>query len=245
MKALLHAHSRFSYDGVRSVEELAAWGEGRGLDFLFLTEHTNDFDEAKMNRLVRECDALGDRKCRVIPGLEFSVQGGFHVLGLNLRRFEPLIDLTAAARFIRAQGGIAVLAHPARYAGRWPQAAAIAQLDGIEVWNARYDGRFIPPGHLVDKALRHECVSGRGLLFGGQDLHDTTEHRVVTTSVSGNEGLEAFLLALRSGAASFGAAPFRISSKTGMRPVLRRAYGAFHAAYRVARRARKRLFAFG
>ena len=241
MKALLHAHSRYSYDGVRTVGELAEWGASRGLDFVFLTEHTNDFDDAKMKRLVAECDACSDRACRVIPGLEFSVQGGFHLLGLNVRRFTPLIELASAARFIREQGGIAILAHPARYGARWPQEEAIAQLDGIEAWNARYDGRFLPPGRLVEHGLRQKCASGAGLLFGGQDLHDTTHHRVVITTVGGEGGLDAFLFALRSGDSRFGAGPFSIASRTGMHPVLRRTFGAFHAAYRIARKTKKKL----
>jgi hypothetical protein len=42
------------------------------------------------------------------------------------------------------RGGLAVLAHPGRAAYHCPPALCVA-LDGIEIWNAAYDGRFVPP----------------------------------------------------------------------------------------------------
>src|SRR5262245_50531957 len=158
MKALLHVHSNYSYDGQPTLEALAAWGASRQLDAIFLTEHTNDFDSNKMQKFVRHCEDLAKEPCRLVPGLEFPVRGGFHLLGLSLRVFEPVVEPLAAVRFIHEQGGLAVLAHPARYKGTWPDAAMLAELDGIEVWNARYDGRFVPSERVLSAT---EAVIGR------------------------------------------------------------------------------------
>lgn len=240
MKALLHVHSSYSYDGVPSLEDLSEWGASRGLDLLFLTEHTNDFDAGKMDRLVQHCDALSERRCRLVPGLEFAVRGGFHLLGYNVRRFEPIVDPVAASAFIRDQGGVAVLAHPSRYGGAWPERSAIEALDGIEVWNVRYDGRFLPPGRLVSR-VAHERLARRPLLlFGGQDLHETTSRRLVTTTSEAGGGVGGFVDALRSGDVRFGAAPFRLDARNGAPSRRLRMLGAAHAIYRAARRVRHR-----
>lgn len=240
MRALLHVHSNYSYDGEGSLEELAAWGATRGLDAIFLSEHTNDFDSVKMGRFVAHCDRLATTGCRLVPGLELPVRGGFHLLGYNVRAFEPILDPAQAARFIREQGGLAVLAHPARYAGSWPGEDALAEMDGIEAWNARYDGRFIPSGALLREIARRAPAGGALRVFGGQDLHALTPNRLVCTD-SKAASLAELLAALRSGETTFGAAPFRYCS-SGAHPLVGRiAATALHATYRRARAMRTRL----
>jgi len=147
-----------------------------------------------------------------VPGLEFAVRGGFHVLGLNLRAWTRTVDPAGTVRFIREHGGIAVLAHPARYRGRWPDDDVLRELHGIEVWNARYDGRFVPPGSVIETA-RAVCARFEHLrFFGGQDLHQASDQRLVATQVRAGDGVQDLLGSLLRGEASFGAPGFRLSA---------------------------------
>jgi len=241
VRGLLHVHSTFSYDARNGLDELAAWGERRGLDAILLTEHVNGFDEAKMDRYVREVDALAGRRCRLVPGLEFAVKGGFHILGCNLRRWSPTTDPAGVARFIRDHGGIGILAHPARYRGRWPAGGTLDELHGIEVWNARYDGRFLPSGHVVAQSMAVRATRRTLRFFGGQDLHEADDHRIVVTEADSTDGLDGFLRALARGEFVFGHAPVSLCGvrDPGLATVPLLKLG--HWSYRVARRMRDSL----
>ena len=233
MRALLHVHSNYSYDGEPSLEKLAAWGASRGLGAILLSEHTNDFDRAKMSRFVAHCDALAGEPCRLVPGLEFPVRGGFHLLGFSIRTFEPIVDPVAAVRFIRDQGGLAVLAHPARYKGVWPDDAMLAELDGIEVWNARYDGRFVPSERVLaasEAVIKRQPHLAR---YCGQDLHATHSHRMVVVKAQAADADE-LVGKLRIGEATLGAATARFAMRGPLAFPARLMAGVVHPVYRAA-----------
>jgi len=233
MKALLHVHSDYSYDGEPSLETLAAWGASRGLDAILLSEHTNDFDREKMNRFVAHCDALAAERCRLVPGLEFPVRGGFHLLGFSIRAFEPIVDPVTAVRFIHDQGGLAVLAHPARYKGVWPDAAMLAVLDGIEVWNARYDGRFVASERVLAASeaviKRHPHLAR----YCGQDLHVPQPHQLLAVEARAADADE-FVGKLRIGEATLGAATSRFAMRGPLSVAARLVSGVGHPLYRAA-----------
>jgi len=233
MKALLHAHSNYSYDGEPPLEDLAAWGASRGLSAVLLSEHTNDFDREKMSRFVAHCDALAGKQCRLVPGLEFAVRGGFHLLGFSIRAFEPIVDPVAAVRFIHEQGGLAVLAHPARYRGVWPDDAMLALLDGIEVWNARYDGRFVPSERVF--AASEAVIARQPHLarYCGQDLHSTHSLRLVVVEASA-ANVDELVGKLRTGEATLGATNARFSMRGPLALPARLVSRVVHPAYRAA-----------
>ena len=239
MKALLHVHSNYSYDGESSLENLAVWGASRGLGAILLSEHTNDFDKTKMSRFVEHCESLAGEPCCLIPGLEFPVRGGFHLLGFSIRAFEPIVDPLAAVRFIHDQGGLAVLAHPARYKGAWPDESVLAELDGVEVWNARYDGRFVPSDRVLassEVVIRRQPHLAR---YCGQDLHATQSHRLVLAEALA-EDVDQLVGKLRSGEATFGAAAARFSMRGPLATTTRLVSGVLHPAYRAVRALRAR-----
>jgi hypothetical protein len=241
MRGLLHAHSDFSYDGQASLQELASWGSQRGLDCILLSEHANDFTPEKMRRYVAEVEGLAHDGCRLVPGLEFAVRGGFHIIGFNIRHWEHRVEPLDVVRLIREQGGLAVLAHPARYAGRWPDDATLAQLQGIEVWNARYDGRFLPSGDVLDAATAITRRFDKLQFFGGQDIHLTSPNRLVVTDVAAARGIEEFLQGLADGVSTFGAGGLRFPARPRARPLSLALLKCGHLSYTLARRLRDRI----
>jgi len=177
-RGIIHVHSTFSYDGQNTLGELAAMGKSRGYSFIGMTEHSDTFDHPKMAAFVQECRSLSDASFVLIPGIEFSC-GPLHLLGLGLDRFTESTDPVLVTRFIQEQGGLAAVAHPSRYRYQVPE-ALVAELDGIEVWNASYDSRFVPDRRVIELWRTLLRTNGKLMGFGGQDLHRITSNRHVS-----------------------------------------------------------------
>src|SRR5512132_472012 len=141
---ILHLHSTYSYDGRHSLGELRAFALRRGYAFVGMTEHVEGLTPRRVAAFVEECRRLSTRACRLLPGLEYSFPAGPHLMAFGLTERLPLpANPAALAARMAACGAAVVLAHPARYPGlASPELAE--NLQGIEVWNQRYDGRFVP-----------------------------------------------------------------------------------------------------
>ncbi len=198
-RGLVHVHSTYSYDGHHTVQELGEFGRKRGYGFICLTEHSDTMDDGKMDRLVEECKRHSDERVKLIPGVEFTC-GEYHILGVGIERFRAVEEPLRAIEFIKDQRGIAILAHPGRYGYSVPE-EVVRALDGIEVWNMIYDGRFVPDPEalrwvkgLMERGLKVMC-------YGGADLHRITNSiKVETYLLSQSSGKEAVVEALKDGA---------------------------------------------
>ena len=185
-----HCHTLCS-DGSLAPEELAQQAMAIGLEHLAVTDHhalaAHDRIEAEFS-LERQAGRPAPTLWR---GVEISclLEGCLvHVLGLGFGPDpEPLapylqgaavvgpgLRAEAVVAAIRAAGGLALLAHPARY--RLPHqrliaAAAEVGLDGGEAW---YDYTMAPrwsPTPVVCEAIATN-LSERGLLLScGTDTH--------------------------------------------------------------------------
>src|SRR5438445_4479154 len=140
---IVHVHSNLAYDGQNTLAEIASLGRSRGYQFVGMSEHSDTFEPKKMADLVDECRRLSDGSFLMLPGLEFTCDNRLHLLALGIERYTTLTNPALVARFVNAEGGVAVLSHPIRYGYQIPAGLEMV-LDGIEVWNAGYDGRFIP-----------------------------------------------------------------------------------------------------
>jgi len=123
--------------------------------------------------------------------------------GLGIRHFTGVKDPIALARFIRAQGGLAVVSHPSRYGYEIPP-ALVGEIDGIEVWTASNDSRFVPDGKVIDSPEARQVVlsgedggagnfivSNRYLRVGGDRpprLGTAQSHGVPVAGSGGGEG---------------------------------------------------------
>jgi len=175
-KGVLHVHSVFS-DGDQSLERLAELLKQSGMSFVGVSDHAEVFDEQRMEQYVRLCESLSDQRFLMIPGLEFALHGGsIHILGYGITsrvRFKSMEQLVDS---IHEGGGIAVLAHPP--AGSTNMIGPIkAKLDGIEVWNGRYDGTHAPRAGSFQLLRRIRTVNSRAAAYGGIDLHKVSQAR--------------------------------------------------------------------
>lgn len=196
---IIHVHSNFSFDGQHTLEEIALLAKKRRYSFAGITEHSNTFDEDKMSHLIKECRRLSDQVLLLIPGLEFTCDENLHLLGLGIKHFTAIKDPISVARFIKAQGGVAIVSHPSRY-GYKLLSGLETEIHGIEIWNAVYDGRFVPNDRSIAlwQALRKRNMALRP--FGGQDLHQITGHcHVQTTVLSDEQNEERILQDLKAG----------------------------------------------
>ncbi len=152
----LHVHSAASHDGRMTPAEIAAAARKAGLQGVAVCDHDVLFEQGGLFEGLL-----------VIPGVELSTEWG-HLLGLFVT--EPIPPGTAEQRAaaIRAQGGLAVLAHPFQHRREDGALDAIAPfLDGVEVWNSRADRKF-PDANIRAKAFADKH---RLLYFAGSDAH--------------------------------------------------------------------------
>lgn len=200
MRVVLHAHSDWSYDGHWPLGRIARVFGRLGIGAVMMSEHDTGFDPARFAAYRAACAAASTPRCTLIPGIEYSSpDNDIHILSWGLERFlaehRPVGETLAA---IRAGGGVAVLAHPARReAWRRFDPAWTAQLAGIELWNRKTDG-------ICWGEAARALIARTGLPATiGIDFHRPRQlyplhHRI---DAAPGPGLEATLVAaLRSGA---------------------------------------------
>jgi len=132
LKGNLHTHSTLS-DGAQSPQERVDAYEGRGYDFLALTDH----------EVVADVAALVSRTLLLIRGIEVTCTNptggpGFHIVGIDVpadflpppsKHLQPTID------GINDAGGLAVVAHPYWCGQTAADLAIVDDAIGLEVFN--------------------------------------------------------------------------------------------------------------
>lgn len=174
MEGLLHVHSDYSYDGKATLRELYDLCLEREFDFLLMAEHAEGFDEAKMEAYVRECKTLSDDRILILPGLEFGFDKypALHLLGIGIREFFKVDNISKAVDEIHKQKGLAIIAHPSRNDHFVPE-EIIDRIDGIEIWNAGYDSRYLPHHESLKLFSRLKDKNPTLIAFVGMDMHTT------------------------------------------------------------------------
>ncbi len=240
-KGIIHVHSNYSYDGQHSLEEIAKLGVERGYSFIGMSEHSDTLSEENMVRYVKECEKSSASGCLMIPGIEFTCENDLHFVGLGVRHYTSAKDPVKVAEFIHQQNGIGIMAHPIRYNYSIPPYLA-GIIDGIEVWNAGYDGRFVPNGSslnfLKDLRSHHKKL----LAFGSQDLHRITNQPHVQLLVSCDRlGEEEILEALKEGRFTFSNPYFELDPRREQRWWKLAQFTLGRRIYTLAKRIRDRL----
>lgn len=177
-KGALHLHTTFS-DGEFTLEELKAHFQKRGFQFLLMSDHAEGMDVAKMSSYVSLCRALSEPDFCIVPGLEFSYPvekaGSLHLLGYGLTEFKREEEPVAMIHTIHRLGGLAVLAHP--FPPLYPAIVPMKPyLDGIELWNTKYNGRFAPSLWTYTLLNETKAAHPEVLGFYGTDYHWKTQY---------------------------------------------------------------------
>ncbi|HZS60426.1 MAG TPA: PHP domain-containing protein [Gemmatimonadaceae bacterium] len=175
---VVHVHSAYSHDSRDSLASLREFALARDLRFVGLTDHAEDFDADKFAAYRAECAALSDDRVTLIAGLEFRFEGytGLHLLALGLTRW---ITPAKPADFIADTRGVTrliIAAHPVLFKYQMPDEVR-AGIDAIEVWNAKYNTRYLPDPLAI--RLLHAVRRTRPDVVGtvGLDQHDATNDR--------------------------------------------------------------------
>jgi hypothetical protein len=109
MKADLHIHTNFSYDGLPSPEEVINSAIQKKIDCIAITDH------GEIEGAIEALNFAKGKPILVIPGIEIKSQEG-DILALNLR--EKIPDKLSARETIKKIvefGGLPVVAHPFDY----------------------------------------------------------------------------------------------------------------------------------
>lgn len=190
-----HCHTTCS-DGSLAPEALAAQAVSIGLEHLAVTDHHSLAAHGPVARALEQVAGAGRQVPTLWRGVEISclLEGCLvHVLALGFDEHHPTLapylqgqavvgeGLQAAAvrQAIHAAGGLALLAHPARYRlpfQRLIDAASDLGFDGAETW---YDYQQQPrwaPTPLVCEAIARQVQCRSLLMSCGTDTHGHQLH---------------------------------------------------------------------
>lgn len=167
----IHVHTTLS-DGSLNLVDVRDFFVGKGFHFVCVTEHYDFIEHSVLMEFVRDCCALSGQHFILIPGIEFSFTDESHVLAMGITSHFAR-NSTSSAKLelidqIRNQGGLAILAHP-EMTQYTIEKQLLGNLDGLEFWNARYDGSAFP-NPLAIRLLRKTSPALFGI--GGLDFHE-------------------------------------------------------------------------
>lgn len=160
----LHVHSRYSADSRLTIEQIVERLPYTGLRGFALTDHNSVRGHAELAALARNHPSYV-----LLPGVEVSTVEG-HLLAYGLSEAPPPRRAVGETiDWVRAHGGIPVLAHPFRWThGVGQHVTETAPVPAVEVRN----------GHNSEVAnARAELIAARRTLgmTGGSDVHAIAE----------------------------------------------------------------------
>ncbi len=132
MKADLHIHTSYSFDGISSPREAVDSALKKGLDCICITDH------GRIEGALEAIEYAKGKNILVIPGIEVLTESG-DILGINIKeRIPEGLSLKETVREIKRQKGLAVVAHPFD----WPvenflgSRKDIKRVKAVEVFNS-------------------------------------------------------------------------------------------------------------
>lgn len=174
----IHIHSSYSHDSSDTLETLHARCLERGIRFLGMSDHAEDFNEQIFEEYRQHCASVSDGNVKIIPGLEFRFAGlkGMHLFALDLKEW---IDPQTPEEFFeqsRDNATLTVLAHPVLPKYSIPD-VVLNQVDAIEVWNAGYNTRYLPDPRAIELYTRVSGMRDDIVATVGLDQHDSDNDR--------------------------------------------------------------------
>lgn len=171
-KGVFHIHTQFSYDSSVSIEKIKECMKKKNIQFAVLTEHVNEMNEEEIKKFFTECKRLSEANFLLIPALEFSCSDNrVHIIALGIKEKIEIDSPKQLIEWIREKGGLSIWAHPKREFYREIDAL---DMDGIEFWNIREDGRWAPSLRSLYIAKRF-FKKKHTFFIAGLDLHHIEE----------------------------------------------------------------------
>lgn len=165
---VLHLHSSYSYDAKCTLQDLKEILQDAGASFALMTEHTDEMTAERARAFVAECAALSDQSFIFVPGFEIS-HHDTHVLAPGCETFISQHATPAEFALWRKAAPLMILAHPHR--NGYETRAPAGYLDGIEIWNAQYDGKVVPRNGARRLFVREKSKRADLRAFAGWDFH--------------------------------------------------------------------------
>jgi predicted metal-dependent phosphoesterase TrpH len=190
----LHVHSHHSPDSPLTVEEIVFGLRAANLNGFALTDHNTVAGNAELAGWQARFPELV-----LVPGVEVSTVEG-HLLAYGVMEAPPPErPVLETIDWVRAHGGVSVLAHSFRSShGVGRAVSETARVDAIEVIN----------GHNSPRANRRAARVGalRSLpTTGGSDVHELSDlGRAYTEFPPGTRGAAMVLAAIREGKTAAG-----------------------------------------
>ncbi len=241
VKGALHIHSLASNDGELSLPRIADLYRSRGFQFICLAEHSDDMTEHKVAMSRQKAEHLTGADFCIVGGIEYSCRDKLHIVGVGCERLLDTSNPVRLVRDIRAAGGFAVLAHPRRI--RWNCSSGLAAvLNAVEVWNVRYDGKYLPCPQALDFFNRMKVLNPKLLAAVGDDLHGLGGFHPLGIHLSvPSLDRESILRELIGGRYHIGIPSFRSSAVSTFSPGALAYFRALHIPLECAKSLRDRL----
>ena len=192
IKADLHTHSKLSFDGKDSVEDLLEMASFVGLDAIAITDHDEIDASLEAEKKSSTYDIIA------IPGMEVTSDVG-HVLAIGIReRVDKGLSFEETVERIQELGGVAVVPHPFQKTrhgvGVKISNERLSKVDAIEVYNSRLiTGRG--NRRAKDFAKKYGIA-----MTGGSDAHVARMVGMAGVKVQTEEGtVESIIESIREG----------------------------------------------
>jgi hypothetical protein len=175
---VIHMHSIYSHDGKDALESMHDDCVARGIQFVGMTDHAEDFTPDLFEEYVRHCDAVSSNEVLFIPGLEFRFPGlkGMHLFALGLRSWIAPRTPDEFIELARRAARLTVLAHPVYAKYKIPE-VVLKHIDGIEVWNGNYNTRWLPDPRAIEIVRTVRAHRPHVIATVGLDQHDSSNDR--------------------------------------------------------------------
>lgn len=231
IRGYIHLHSRHSYDGKFTLAEIKQKCLELDLNFAVMTEHTDKMNEEDVNRASKDCTVSSDAEFVFIPGFELPYKN-CHILLIGILNVDLNLTPIETIRAAKNRGAWIVLAHPHRNKFK-VDAELMELLDGIEVWNQQYDGKYYPRFKSI-KLFEKNIKKRQSLLaVAGLDMHRASHFGGPTVEMNAELTLESILENLKQGKYEIRSSGISLTSRpklTGIKRLMVIFVGGFSCA---------------